>query len=77
MQGKERKSVKANRSPQAIPMTFGKLAINWPQSLSCPPGVATALSTSDRPTALADQSMPFKFQNIEAPLHRGEYFVAK
>jgi hypothetical protein len=23
------------------------------------------------------QSLPFKFQNIEAPLHRGEYFVAK
>jgi len=23
------------------------------------------------------QSLPFRFQNIEAPLHRGEYFVAK
>jgi hypothetical protein len=23
------------------------------------------------------QSLPFKFQNIEAPLHRGEYFVAQ
>ena len=23
------------------------------------------------------QSLPFRFQNIDAPLHRGEYFVAK
>ena len=22
-------------------------------------------------------SLPFRFQNIDAPLHRGEYFVAK
>ncbi|HZS96922.1 MAG TPA: M23 family metallopeptidase [Terriglobales bacterium] len=29
------------------------------------------------PQVFHDQSLPFRFQNIDAPLHRGEYFVAK
>jgi hypothetical protein len=29
------------------------------------------------PRLFQDQPLPFRFQNIEAPLHRGEYFVAK
>ncbi len=29
------------------------------------------------PRLWQDQSLPFRFQNIDAPLHRGEYFVAK
>jgi len=29
------------------------------------------------PQLFRDQSLPFRFQNIDAPLHRGEYFVAK
>jgi Peptidase family M23 len=29
------------------------------------------------PQLFHDQSLPFRFQNIDAPLHRGEYFVAK
>lgn len=29
------------------------------------------------PRLFEDQSLPFTFQNIEGPLHRGEYFVAK
>lgn len=29
------------------------------------------------PRLWQDQSLPFKFENIGAPLHRGEYFVAK
>jgi murein DD-endopeptidase MepM/ murein hydrolase activator NlpD len=29
------------------------------------------------PRLFQDQSLPFRFQNIDAPLHRGEYFVAK
>jgi hypothetical protein len=29
------------------------------------------------PRLFQDQPLPFTFQNIEAPLHRGEYFVAK
>ncbi len=29
------------------------------------------------PQLFRDQPLPFKFQNIDDPLHRGEYFVAK
>lgn len=29
------------------------------------------------PQLFRDQPLPFRFQNIDAPLHRGEYFVAK
>ncbi len=29
------------------------------------------------PQLFRDEPLPFKFQNIDAPLHRGEYFVAK
>lgn len=29
------------------------------------------------PQLFRDEPLPFRFQNIEAPLHRGEYFVAK
>jgi murein DD-endopeptidase MepM/ murein hydrolase activator NlpD len=29
------------------------------------------------PRLFQDQSLPFRFQNIDAPLHRGEYFVSK
>jgi hypothetical protein len=29
------------------------------------------------PQLFQDQSLPFRFQNIDAPIHRGEYFVAK
>jgi hypothetical protein len=29
------------------------------------------------PQVFRDQSLPFRFQNVDAPLHRGEYFVAK
>jgi hypothetical protein len=29
------------------------------------------------PQLFHDQSLPFRFQNIDAPIHRGEYFVAK
>jgi murein DD-endopeptidase MepM/ murein hydrolase activator NlpD len=29
------------------------------------------------PRLFQDQSLPFRFQNIDAPLHRGEYFVAR
>jgi hypothetical protein len=29
------------------------------------------------PRLFQDQPLPFRFQNIDAPLHRGEYFVAK
>jgi hypothetical protein len=29
------------------------------------------------PQLFQDQSLPFKFQNLESPLHRGEFFVAK
>ena len=29
------------------------------------------------PRLFQDQPLPFRFQNIESPLHRGEYFVAK
>ena len=29
------------------------------------------------PRLFQSQSLPFRFQNIDAPLHRGEYFVAK
>jgi hypothetical protein len=29
------------------------------------------------PGLFQHQSLPFRFQNIDAPLHRGEYFVAK
>jgi hypothetical protein len=29
------------------------------------------------PRLFQDQPLPFKFQNIDAPLHRGEYFEAK
>jgi hypothetical protein len=29
------------------------------------------------PQLFRDEPLPFRFQNIDAPLHRGEYFVAK
>jgi murein DD-endopeptidase MepM/ murein hydrolase activator NlpD len=29
------------------------------------------------PELFRDEPLPFKFQNVDAPLHRGEYFVAK
>jgi Peptidase family M23 len=29
------------------------------------------------PRLFQDQSLPFRFQNIDAPVHRGEFFVAK
>jgi len=29
------------------------------------------------PQLFQDQSLPFRFQNIDAPLHRGEYFIAQ
>jgi hypothetical protein len=29
------------------------------------------------PQVFRDESLPFRFQNVDAPLHRGEYFVAK
>ena len=39
------------------------------------PHVHYELQSGPRPWQY--QSLPFKFQNIDAPLHRGEYFVAK
>jgi Peptidase family M23 len=80
--GNSEYSVLMHMQPGSVAVTVGDRVVTGQvigrlgnSGSSTGPHVHYELQSGPRPWQY--QSLPFKFQNIDAPLHRGEYFVAR